>query len=90
MGKGIEMGLDLMATKWVDRESQLYIEAIPNDKNSTLIFAVRDGAGQCLNKSLVMVCEPSPSNRDAAFLGMCRYVEFGHAATALEQYLSLL
>lgn len=84
------MSLNLISTKWVDTKSLHWIEAMTSGNDGALIFAVRSPFGECLNKSLQMVPEPLPSNRDARFLHTCRFAEFGHAASALKKYLDSL
>lgn len=75
--------VDLMATRWLDRGSGLVIEAVVSGER--FVFAVRRPGGECLNRQGGFEVEPSPSNRDQAFLDRCRWSDFGEAARALEK-----
>ena len=75
--------MDLIATRWLDRASGLVIEAVSS--GDWFVFAVRNHGGECLNRQGCFEFEPSPSNRDQAFLERCRWSDFGDAAKALEE-----
>lgn len=75
--------LDLVVTRWLDRASGLAIEAVVSGE--MFVFAVRRSGGECLNRQGGFEVEPSPSNRDQAFLERCRWSDFGEAAKALEK-----
>lgn len=66
--------LDLMVTRWLDRASGLAIEAVVSGE--MFVSPVRRPGGECLNRQGGFEVEPSPSNRDQAFLGDCRWSDF--------------
>lgn len=77
--------MNLAATKWTDIETGLYIEVTSTNKRGPLIFAVRDGFGNCLSKSGDWDPEPMPSTRSPEYLASHRYAKWAEAFNALDR-----
>lgn len=75
--------MGLTATRWTDTDTGNYIEVAHTKPSGWHVFAVRNGAGSCLNKDGEWEYEPMPSNRDEKFIFRCRFDSFSDAAKAL-------
>ena len=53
-------------------------------------FAVRNAFGFCLNKKGLFEYEPMPSNRTAAFLKRCRFIDVFNAMECYDKWKSAL
>lgn len=76
---------NLVATKWLDRESGICIEVADFKSDDSMRFAVRRIDGCCLNKEGGWEDEPLPSSRDEGFLHRCRWDSFSEAAQAIDR-----
>lgn len=76
---------NLVATKWLDRDSGLWVETAAFNADDSMRFAVRRIDGCCLNKDGAWEEEPFPSSRDEGFLERCRWDCFQDAAVALDR-----
>lgn len=54
--------------------------------DETMMFAIRNGRGQCLSKSGQWVSEPL--NRTAQFIAQCRFDDYRQAADELAKFMS--
>ena len=76
--------VNLIACKWVDPESEFYIEQVAA-LGQPPRFAIRRPGGDCLNKKGLWEWEPLPSSRNRYFLVRCRWETLDEASAALQR-----
>ncbi|MBE0507252.1 MAG: hypothetical protein IBX50_11110 [Marinospirillum sp.] len=85
----VNPGVRFVPVKWEEAGGD-GDDHIAMTNNEGTAFAVRNKSHQCLNKQLEWEEEPSPSNRDQAFLERCRFSSLDDAVNALGQHRNIV